>query len=141
VFGMQAQVGTALAHDLGRALQLTNILRDLDEDAGKGRLYLPREAIHAAGISDTDPATVLDHPALRMACAIIVDDARTHFAEARALMSRQPPRVVRAPRMMARVYEEILERLTARGWTAPRRPVHVRRGRLLWFALVHEWLG
>ena len=39
--------GIALAHHLGRALQLTNILRDLDEDAGIGRLYLPREALRA----------------------------------------------------------------------------------------------
>ena len=140
VFGMQAQEGTALANHLGRALQLTNILRDLDEDAGTGRLYLPRQALHAAGISVTDPATVLEHPALRMACGIMVADARVHFAEARALMSRQPPRIVRAPRMMARVYEDILERLTARGWAPPRHPVHVRRGRLL-FALAHEWLG
>ena len=44
--------GVALAHHLGRALQLTNILRDIDEDAGIGRLYLPREALAAAGIDD-----------------------------------------------------------------------------------------
>ena len=37
------QEGVDLAHHLGRALQLTNILRDIDEDAGIGRLYLPRE--------------------------------------------------------------------------------------------------
>src|SRR5271156_2829633 len=43
VFGMDRAAGLALAHHLGRALQLTNILRDLDEDAALGRLYLPRE--------------------------------------------------------------------------------------------------
>ena len=42
VFGLDKELGLALAHHLGRALQLTNILRDLDEDAGIGRLYLPR---------------------------------------------------------------------------------------------------
>ena len=45
VFGMEKEAGLALALHLGRALQLTNILRDLDEDAGIGRLYLPREAL------------------------------------------------------------------------------------------------
>src|SRR5579885_214253 len=39
-FGMPAREGDALAHQLGRAFQLTNILRDLDEDAAMGRLYL-----------------------------------------------------------------------------------------------------
>jgi phytoene synthase len=138
VFGMQAQEGMALANHLGRALQLTNILRDLDEDAAEGRLYLPREALHAAGISETEPTTVLRHPSLRVACGIVADKARGHFADARALMSRQPPRIARAPRMMARSYEEILERLAARGWAPPRRPVHVGRGRLLW-NLFREW--
>ena len=50
VFGMEHDAGIALAHHLGRALQLTNILRDLDEDAALGRLYLPREALQRRGI-------------------------------------------------------------------------------------------
>ena len=58
VFGMEEKAGIALAHHLGRALQLTNILRDIDEDAAIGRLYLPREALQAAGITSTDPAAV-----------------------------------------------------------------------------------
>ncbi len=55
VFGMEEADGVKLAHHLGRALQLTNILRDLDEDAAIGRLYLPREGLEAAGIDDADP--------------------------------------------------------------------------------------
>src|SRR5579864_4588945 len=51
VFGMQPAVGVALAHHLGSALQLTNILRDLDEDAAMGRLYLPREFLQTVGIT------------------------------------------------------------------------------------------
>jgi len=138
VFGMRVQQGMALANHLGRALQLTNILRDLDEDAARGRLYLPRESLYAGEISETDPATVLRHPSLRIACGIVVDKAREHFDDAKALMAREPPRVTRAPRMMARAYEEILDRLAARGWAPPRRPVHVGRGRLLW-NLLREW--
>ena len=64
VFGMEHDAGIALAHHLGRALQLTNILRDLDEDASLGRLYLPREELQAAGITSTEPAEVLAHPAI-----------------------------------------------------------------------------
>src|SRR5271166_651766 len=63
VFGMEQQDGLALAHHLGRALQLTNILRDLDEDASMGRLYLPREMLQDAGIAATEPAAAIGHPA------------------------------------------------------------------------------
>ncbi len=49
IFGMDVKPGRDLAHHLGRALQLTNILRDLDEDAAVGRLYLPREALSRPG--------------------------------------------------------------------------------------------
>ena len=59
VFGMGEQDGIALAHHLGRALQLTNILRDIDEDAEIGRLYLPQEELRKAGIVSTEPAAVL----------------------------------------------------------------------------------
>jgi phytoene synthase len=48
IFGLENKPGRQLAHHLGRALQLTNILRDLDEDAAAGRLYLPREALAEA---------------------------------------------------------------------------------------------
>src|SRR5215472_1673107 len=52
--GRTQEDGIALARHSGRALQLTNILRDLDEDAAFGRLYLPAEALRAAGIAATD---------------------------------------------------------------------------------------
>ena len=63
IFGLDGKPGRDLAHHLGRALQLTNILRDLDEDAGVGRLYLPREALLQAGIESTEPAAALARPA------------------------------------------------------------------------------
>jgi phytoene synthase len=137
VFGIHGQDGASLAFHLGRALQLTNILRDLDEDAGKGRLYLPREALLAAGIGETDPATVLDHPALGKACATVMDRARGHFVEARRLMAKYPLSIVRAPRLMAKVYQNILERLAARGWVSPRRPIRAGGASLLWVVLRH----
>jgi phytoene synthase len=120
---------------LGQALQLTNILRDLDEDAAKGRLYLPLEALLAAGIKQTDPAKVLDHPALDVACGSVVAVARSCFANAREVMAHQARRTVRAPRLMAKVYQNILKRLVARGWAPPRRTIHVGRGRLVWIVL------
>jgi phytoene synthase len=132
VFGMVRADGIALAHHLGRALQLTNILRDLDEDAAIGRLYLPTEALQEAGISATDPAIVLTNPALGNACAAVVARAWEHFAQADALMRASPRRTVRTARIMAEAYKLRLTGLVARGWSAPRTPIHVSRPRLLW---------
>ncbi len=140
VFGMDAGDGIALAHHLGRALQLTNILRDLDEDAALGRLYLPGSALCAAGIAATDPATALASPALATVCGEVVVRARGHFAEADAIMARNPRRTVRAPRIMAEAYRLILDSLVARGWSRPRRPIRLRRVRLMWIIMRHAFV-
>ena len=135
VFGMERDAGLALAHHLGRALQLTNILRDLDEDASLGRLYLPREALQASGIDATDPATVLAHPAIGEVCASIVALAKAEFAAADAIMKKSPRRVVRAPRIMGEAYWLILQLLIARGFTPPRAAIRLPRARLLFIVL------
>ncbi len=135
VFGLERETGRALADRLGRALQLTNILRDLDEDAEVGRLYLPREALQQAGIASGDPAAVLAHPSLARACAPIVERARMYFRDADAIMAGCPRRAVRAPRIMSEVYKIILADLAARGFAPPRERVRVSRARLLWIVL------
>jgi phytoene synthase len=140
VFGMAEQEGIALAYHLGRALQLTNILRDLDEDAALGRLYLPAEALRAAGIAAIEPAAVLAHPALGQACGELIARARTHFAEADTIMARSARRAVRAPRIMAQAYRLILERLVARGWSHPRAPIHIPRAQLMWIIVRHAFI-
>jgi phytoene synthase len=135
VFGIARDDGKLLSHHLGRALQITNILRDLDEDAGVGRLYLPREALEQAGIHTTDPATVLRSPNLSQACARLVERARAHFVEANHVMARCKRRAVKAPRIMGDVYCAMLEGMVTRGWSAPRHRVRVSRARLAWILL------
>jgi phytoene synthase len=135
VFGMNEQDGLALAHHLGRALQLTNILRDLDEDAALGRLYLPAQELRQAGIDDVDPGPVLASPALGKVCASMIARARAHFDVADEVMARSPRRYVRAPRIMSEAYRLILDSLAARGWSHPRRPIRLSRARLLWLIM------
>jgi phytoene synthase len=137
VFGMDERAGLALAHHLGRALQLTNILRDLDEDAAIGRLYLPQESLRAAGITVTDPSLALANPAIGRACAPIVERAKNHFAAAAAIMAREPRRTVKTPRIMAAAYRMMLDRMIARGFKAPRTPVKLRRSQFVWILLRH----
>jgi squalene synthase HpnD len=127
VFGLAHDDGILLAHHLGRALQLTNILRDIDEDAAIGRLYLPCEGLLHAGITSTEPLRVSADPALPKVCAPLVEKARTHFTKADEVMGRNPRRVVRAPRIMSKYYRAILELLVTRGFALPRSPVRLNK--------------
>src|ERR1051325_1376530 len=130
VFGVGEQDGIALAHHLGRALQLTNILRDVDEDAEIGRLYLPAEELQKAGIASTDPKTVLASPSLWQPCQAVAARALEHFKEADRIMARNPRRVVKAPKIMEEVYRVMLNGMTSRGWSPPRTRVSVSPLRL-----------
>jgi phytoene synthase len=137
IFGMRTEPGEALAYHLGRALQLTNILRDIDEDAAIGRLYLPREALNAAGILSDQPLDVAADPRLPAACAEVVTRARAHFEQSRQVMAQEPRRAVRAPRLMAAVYRSILDRMAARGFAPPRRRIRADRLRVLGAVLLY----
>jgi phytoene synthase len=127
VFGLPENDGVLLAHHLGRALQLTNILRDIDEDAGLGRLYLPREGLLLAGITGDDPQRVIAERSLPKVCQGLVERAKAHFEKADEIMKRNSRRVVRAPRIMSKYYRAILDLLIARGFAAPREPVRVNK--------------
>jgi phytoene synthase len=127
VFGLPREDGILLAHHLGRALQLTNILRDIDEDAAIGRLYLPREGLLDAGITSSDPLKVASEPALSKVCVPLVARAREHFEKADEIMRRNPRRLVRAPRIMSKYYRAILQLLVERGFAIPRRPVRLNK--------------
>jgi phytoene synthase len=133
IFGMEPEPGDQLARHLGRALQLTNILRDLDEDAERGRLYLPREALEHAGVAidGVNAEAILNDPAIGQACEEVAARAADHFAEADRIMGQAPRHAVRAPRLMEAAYRQILRRLRARGWSPPRGPVKVSKFRLL----------
>jgi phytoene synthase len=137
IFEVPRMQGQPLAHHLGRALQLTNILRDLDEDAAIGRLYVPREALAAAGIDDTEPRAVVMHPKLSQACAVLITRAREHFAQAARVMDSCQRAAVRSPRLMASVYSDILDRIEQRGFNPPRSRVRLGKSRLLLAVLRH----
>jgi phytoene synthase len=139
-FGMGEPDGERLAHHLGRALQITNILRDIDEDAENGRLYLPRELLHEAGIETTDPRAVAAHPALGRIGAALIERARDHFEKADEVMDSSPRWMVRAPRIMGKVYRAILDDLAVRGFAPPREPVRVNKLSLLLVVLQYGFV-
>ncbi|MDB5483098.1 MAG: hpnD [Caulobacteraceae bacterium] len=144
VFGMDDGPGRELAHHLGRALQFTNILRDLDEDAAMGRLYLPAEALAAAGIATTDardPQVVMAHPGLDTACRWLAVRAHEQYALTDRIMTSRPRGRMKTPSLMIAVYGRILKAMEAEGWNAPRRRVSLGKARLLWVALTAGLLG
>ncbi len=131
IFGLPDEQGEALAHHLGRALQLINILRDVDEDAAMGRLYLPREALESAGVKTTDPLEAAADPKLAAACVEVAARARQYLGKAESIMDAAPRAAVKAPRLMAAAYGSILDRMVAEGFAPPRRRIEASRPRVL----------
>jgi squalene synthase HpnD len=124
-FGADGVRADDVAFSLGRALQLTNILRDLEEDAARGRLYLPRELLEERGIASRVPAEVLAHDKLGRICRTVADMAEKHFYDADLAMADCPRAAMRPARIMGAVYHALLRRLLARGWSRPGEPVKV----------------
>ena len=139
VFGMEPEPGLALAHHLGRALQLTNILRDIDEDAAIGRVYLPAEGLARAGIASASPAEIAADPRIDMVACELAAEARRHYDAANAVLKQHPRGHLIAPRLMAAAYSRVLGKMEAIGWKPPRKRVRVSKpallGTMLWLVL------
>jgi squalene synthase HpnD len=131
VFGMDEEPGFLLAHHLGRALQLTNILRDIDEDARIGRLYLPKEYLSEAGIATSDPVKAISDPGIDSACRKVAALAHEHYRDAKRVMARRPKGRIRTPKLMGAVYSQILSEMEKAGWKPPRHRVSLGKLRLL----------
>lgn len=140
VFGDSGDAAHAVAESLGRALQLTNILRDLAEDAARHRLYLPREVLDRHGIRGSDPITVLRHPGLPAVCRDVAAIAENHFQEAARAMTLCARRAMRPAAVMAAIYCATLSALRRSGWRDPSTRVSVSKSRKLWLGLRHGLL-
>ena len=130
-FEMDRAPGLALAHHLGRALQLTNILRDIDEDAAIERIYLPREALEQAGVALTTPLEIAADPGIDQAARTVAADAKRHFVEAGAILASRPRGRLIAPQLMEAAYSRLLDRMLVQGWQLPRKRVRVSKPMLL----------
>jgi phytoene synthase len=135
VFGAHGEHSDPLAWALGQALQLTNILRDLQEDADRGRLYLPAELLDKYGIETRDPAAVLAHPGLPGVCGELAATARQRFKEATAATRHFDRRKMRPAIVMMQVYRRILDKLIDRGWRRVDQPVRISKLGKIFIAL------
>jgi len=132
VFGMEEGPGFDLAHHLGRALQLTNILRDIDEDAAIGRLYLPREYLEEMDCCrQMDPVAIVAKPEIDAVCRKVAALAHQHYDAANRILAARPKGRIKTPRLMGAVYSEILRLSEAQGFAPPRHRVSLPKSRLL----------
>ena len=116
VFGSPGEEARAKARDLGIALQITNILRDLREDALAGRCYLPEDELGRFGVSGADLGRPSASPALRRLVSFQVDRARAYFRRAEGLEALLPRPTRFFPAALAAVYGRTLSRISAAGY-------------------------
>jgi phytoene synthase len=140
IFGYQDPRTREYAVELGLALQLTNILRDVAQDAGRGRLYLPLEDLERFGVGE---AELLAHardqarprPArLSQLLAFEADRARTHYAAAARLLPAPDRRSLAAAEIMGAIYRALLESWAGRGFPVAGPRVRLGTLRKLWIA-------
>ncbi len=136
VFGIDEEHGDLVADALGNALQLTNILRDVTEDAERNRLYLPADKLKAAGIDvpglDGDLSSVLAAPELAGVCeelSLLADD---YFTKAQEYLADCDQQLMRPAIVMMQMYHRIFELLKRRGWQDLDQPVGLSKMEKLW---------
>jgi len=112
--------GAPSAHDfalnLGRTLQLVNILRDVDEDAAQERVYIPLSRLERLGLGDAPAGVLAADPRFAHVCASLAAEARAGFASADETLTRLDRSALKPAILMMESYRRILERLEARGW-------------------------
>lgn len=113
VFGYEGAVAREYAVDLGLAMQLTNILRDIKEDGQRGRVYLPLDELERFGLSDEDLKAGVVNDAFRSLMRFQVERARGYFANGRRLVPLVAQESRACPRVLAEVYSRILDRIEA----------------------------
>lgn len=118
IFGDGSAYADEVAFHLGRALQITNILRDLAEDAGRGRLYLPLELLERYSL-ELDPQKVLHAPQLQDVCNVMAARAEDHFRKAQAAMVLCNKKAMKPARLMEMAYKAILRAQRKAGWHFP----------------------
>jgi phytoene synthase len=139
VFGATEPQAPEFALALADGLQFTNILRDLAEDAARGRLYLPRELLLRHGLNaEADPEALIRDPRLSGVCADMAAMARQRFADADRYLAGCARHRLRPALLMMGIYIDTLERLSRRGWPAGCPPLaKVAKLAKLRAALVH----
>ena len=135
VFGISDDIGDKLATSLGLALQFTNILRDISEDARIDRLYLPADVLVAHDIDPHDALSVITHPRLSEVCDLLALIAERRFQESRQLIALCDAAAIRPAVMMMEVYHRVLDKMLQNKWRNPTRLIKLSKMEKIWVLL------
>ena len=134
IFGYEERHTLRYAHDLGMAFQLTNILRDVGEDARRGRVYIPEDEMARFGVTPDDLIRGKDSDALRKLFKCQADRARTFYRAAFSKLPEEDRYRQRAALIMAAIYLRLLDEIEMQGFPVLERRISVPRWRKLWLA-------
>lgn len=140
VLGCDSPAALEYAETLGVGVQLTNILRDVGEDAASGRIYLAREDMQRFGVDPQSLTNERPSDALRLLLAHYAEIARIHYDRADRLCPAPDRRTLRPAEAMGRIYRHLLEELQHRGYPCLRQPLRLSKPRRLTIA-ASVWLG
>ena len=116
IFGYRSPRIPEFAEHLGHAFQLTNILRDVREDAERGRIYLPSELLEREGIAALGPSELLRSEGARRICVELGKLARRRFRQAEEALPADEGSSMRPALLMRAVYQAYLDRIEKRGF-------------------------
>jgi len=134
IFGYQDRRTLKYAHDLGMAFQLTNILRDVREDAQRGRVYLPEDELQQFGVSVQDLHQPISSENTRALFQHQADRAREYYHKAINQLPEQDRYAQRSGLMMAEIYQTLLEEIAADGFRVLEHRIQLPPLRKLWLA-------
>lgn len=135
IFGYQNPATREYAEQLGLALQLTNILRDIKPDLVRGRLYVPLDELAAHGVSEDDLRGGRLTPAVTALLERQATRARDQFQRAEAALPPEDARSLVAARIMGGIYRQLLDRIVAREYDVFGPRMRVPTLRKVWIAL------
>ena len=122
------------AHELGLAFQLTNIIRDVGEDARRGRIYLPQDELARFGVNETDILSGLDSPAFQALMQFQFERAVSCYDRALAALPARARRAQRPGLVMASIYRTLLNEIQRADFPVLRARVALTPLRKLWLA-------
>ncbi|HAF00553.1 MAG TPA: squalene synthase HpnD [Methylophilaceae bacterium] len=112
IFGFSNRKTLKYAHDLGMAFQLTNIIRDVGEDARRGRIYLPLDELKKAGVSEEDILQGKETPAVKNLMIYQIDRAENFYNKALVELPKEDAKQQRTGLMMAAIYRTLLREIS-----------------------------
>jgi phytoene synthase len=134
IFGYRSPKTLEYAQNLGLAFQLTNIIRDVGEDARRDRIYLPQDELARFGVSNEDILQSRETDNFRRLIEFQIERAESYYASAFAALPEEDRKSQRSGIIMAAIYQALLKEIKADGCHVMRQRISLTPLRKLWIA-------